>query len=219
MINTGSIIEPHRDRPVFESGCVIRDAKAAMIMIHGRGASAQSILSLAAEFKTDNVLYLAPQASNNTWYPYRFFDPVEANEPGITSGLQFIDLLLAYLTENGIPDNKIFLLGFSQGACLTLEYAARNPRNFAGVIGLSGGLIGPMGMKFDLSGNFTNQTEVFLGCSDSDFHIPLQRVNETADIFTKMGAKVIKEIYENMGHTVNEDEIEHIINLLKKINN
>lgn len=216
MINTSKVIEPHKDHPVFEDGAAIDSAKAAMIMTHGRGATASSILTLAKEFNLDGILYLAPQAYNNTWYPHRFIEPLEANEPDLTSALQMIDTLVKYLINNGIPENKIFLLGFSQGACLSLEYAARIPRNYAGIIGLSGGLIGPLGYSFNYNGTFTKETDVFLGCSDTDFHIPVERVHETAEVFKKMGAKVKKEIYENMGHTVSDEELDQVKSIISK---
>ncbi len=217
MIDTNGIIEPHKDHPVFESGATLMDAKAVMIMIHGRGATAASILELAEEFNNNDFAYLAPQANNTTWYPYRFIDPVEANEPNLSSALQMIDTLVKYLIDNEFPESKIVLLGFSQGACLALEYAARNPRNYGAVIGLSGGLIGPMGKEFSFDGSFSKETKVFLGCSDTDFHIPVERVHETAEVFRTMGAGVSKEIYESMGHTINDDEIERVSRILHKI--
>lgn len=210
MIDTSKIIEPHKNHPVFERGIPIDNAEAVMIMIHGRGATAESILILADEFAKDKFKYIAPQASNNTWYPYRFIDPVEVNEPDLTSALQMISTLIEHVEDKGIPESKIYLLGFSQGACLALEYAARNPGNYGGIIGLSGGLIGPPGTGFEYKGSFTKETKVFLGCSDTDFHIPVERVHESAEVFETMGAEVTKEIYENMGHTVNNDEIRQI---------
>ena len=210
MIDTSNVIEPHKNHPVFTSGVPIDASSAAIIMIHGRGATAQSIITLKDELNIDEISYIAPQASNNTWYPNRFIDPIESNEPGISSGLQMIDTIIAHVNSSGIPPEKIILLGFSQGACLALEYAARNPNNYAGVVGLSGGLIGPEGIRFNYQGKFSRSTAVFLGCSDSDFHIPVERVHETAEVFESMGAAVYKEIYENMGHTISKDEIEFI---------
>ncbi|MBN1301252.1 MAG: dienelactone hydrolase family protein [Melioribacteraceae bacterium] len=217
MIDNINIIEPHKGHPIFEKGESLENAKCAMIMIHGRGATAQSILTLADDFKNNSIAYLAPQAAKNTWYPYRFIETMKKNEPDVSSGLQLIDFLVNKILDKGLTDDKIFLLGFSQGACLALEYAARNPRNYAGIIGLSGGLMGPIGKQFNYEGSFTENTKVFLGCSDTDFHIPLERVNETADVFKRMGAKVKKEIYKNMGHTINSDEIETVSSMLNKV--
>jgi phospholipase/carboxylesterase len=187
----------------------IKSAKSAMILIHGRGASAESILTLTKEFNVDNYLYAAPQANGNTWYPYSFLSPVEANEPGLSSGLKVIDNLVKKLNDSGIPDNEIILLGFSQGACLALEYSARNAKYYKAVIGLSGGLIGDTIDKKRYSGSFEN-CPVFLGCSNIDPHIPEERVNQTAEVMKESGASVTKRIYKGMGHTINEDEINFI---------
>lgn len=216
-VDSSNLRLPHKGHPVFESGAAITEAKSAMIMIHGRGATAQSILELAREFNTNNVKYIAPQAEQNTWYPYRFIAPIEDNEPGISSSLEFVDLLVKDLLKKGFDENTIFLLGFSQGACLALEYAVRNPRNYAGVIGLSGALIGPMGSKRKYESQFNN-TNVFLGCADFDFHIPIENVNESADVFKKMGANVEKRIYDGLGHSVNKDEITFVKKLISNMN-
>lgn len=207
---------PHQDQPVFYKGKRLEVADAAMIMIHGRGATAESILALSGEFSTHNVAYLAPQADSNTWYPYSFLSPIEMNEPGITSGIAKIDSLINDLISKGFSTDKIFLLGFSQGACLSLEYVARNPAKFGGVIGLSGGLIGPPGTPRNYSGSF-DKTEIFLGCSDVDPHIPIERVDETEKVFLRMNADVTKRIYKGMGHTINQDEINFITSLLKGV--
>jgi predicted esterase len=213
MIKLINILEPHNTQPVIYSGAKLGEAKSAMIMIHGRGADAQDILSLSDEFNVEGVAYIAPQANNYTWYPYSFLSPVEMNEPGRSSGLSVIDSIVNQLNEYGFTSDKIFLLGFSQGACLSLEYAARFPKKIAAVFGLSGGLIGEQNELInyysDLSG-----TEIFLGCSDIDPHIPLQRVNETEKIFRSLNAKVEKRIYSGMGHTINSDEINFIRNKL-----
>ncbi|MEW6509063.1 MAG: dienelactone hydrolase family protein [Bacteroidota bacterium] len=208
------IKEPHRDQPVFHKGKKLETADAAMIMIHGRGATAESILTLADEFGVGNVAYIAPQANMNTWYPYSFLSPLEMNEPGITSGLQLIDSIINDLLSKGFSTNRIFLLGFSQGACLSLEYAARNPAKFGGVVGLSGGLIGPNNTPRKYSGSFDN-TVIFLGCSDVDPHIPIERVDETEKVFLEMNADVTKRIYKGMGHSINRDEINFVKRLLK----
>jgi predicted esterase len=205
---------PHQGQPIIYKGKKIETADAAMIMIHGRGATAESILSLADEFGVGNVAYIAPQANMNTWYPYSFLSPIEMNEPGITSGLALIDSIINDLLSKGFSMDKIFLLGFSQGACLSLEYAARNPANFGGVFGLSGGLIGPPGTPRNYIGSF-NGSEIFLGCSDVDPHIPIERVDETENVFMEMNANVTKRIYKDMAHTINQDEINFIKSILK----
>jgi len=209
------IVGPHQDQHIVHFGTILDDAKAVLIMIHGRGASAHDILSLAYEIDAADTAYIAPQAKNNSWYPYSFLSPIEQNEPGLSSGLAVIDSTIKMLLKKGFSSEQIYLLGFSQGACLSLEYAARNPNKFGGVIGLSGGVIGETINQHDYSGNLEG-TEIFLGCSNVDPHIPLQRVNETEEVFRNLGAKVTKRIYEGMAHTVNQDEIDFVNTLMKE---
>jgi predicted esterase len=187
-----------------------------MIMIHGRGASASSILTLAAELRHPEFAYLAPDASGNTWYPYSFLSPLEMNEPGITSGLQAIADLLATVEAAGIPAERTILLGFSQGACLALEFVARNARRYGGVAGLSGGVIGPDGTPRDYAGSL-DRPPVFLGCSDIDAHIPKERVELTADVMRALDGDVTMKLYPGMGHTVNEDEIERVRGIMDRV--
>lgn len=198
--------DPHAGQPVLHAGAKPAAARLAMILVHGRGASAEDILALAREFAPPDAALLAPQAAGGTWYPYSFLAPIADNEPGITSGLRVIDHLVTSLDADGLTRDRVFLLGFSQGACLSLEYAARHARRFGGVIGLSGGLIGPAGTARDYPGAFEG-TPVLLGCSDIDPHIPLARVRESAEVFRRMGADVDERIYPRMGHVVNEDEV------------
>ncbi len=198
--------DPHTAQPVKSAGLSIKDAKAAMIMVHGRGASADSILTLAAEFEQPDFTYLAPQAANNTWYPFSFLSPISNNEPGISSGIAKLANLVDELVSNGMPHQNIFLLGFSQGACLALEFAAQHARRYGGVIGLSGGLIGPDDTPRDYAGSL-NSTPIFLGCSDVDFHIPKERVLLSAEIFAGLGGDVTAMLYPGMGHSINQDEI------------
>lgn len=205
---------PHQDQHVLHYGPLLDDAEAVIIMVHGRGASAQDILSLAYEIDLPGTTYIAPQAKNNTWYPNSFLTPIEKNEPELSSGLSVIDSIAEILLTKGLSSEQIYLLGFSQGACLSLEYAARNPRKYGGIFALSGGLIGEVLNQNNYSGNFEG-TEVFLGCSDVDPHIPLERVNQTEEIFKKLGANVTKRIYKGMAHTVNQDEIEFIKSSIK----
>ncbi len=219
MIDYNNINDPHQNQSIIYGGEKIESAKAAMIMIHGRGATAESILSLSNEFDVDGIAYIAPQAKGNTWYPHSFLSPVEMNEPGRTSGLTLIDLIVFDLLNNGLISENIFLLGFSQGACLSLEYAARNPKRFGGVFGLSGGLIGTPAELINYEGDLSG-TEIFLGCSDIDPHIPVERIHETERIFKSLNACVTKRIYEGMSHTINRDEIDFINGVLKnKIDN
>lgn len=199
-------MKPHADQPIYQKGKAIEEAKAAMVIIHGRGSSAQNILTLADALYHPDMAYIAPQAANNTWYPYSFLSSIQDNEPGISSAIAVIKGIKDSLVEAGIPLDKIFIGGFSQGACLSLEFAARNTGKYAGILAFSGGLIGPDGTPRDYTGDFQD-TPVFLGCSDPDFHIPVQRVHESTKVFEKMGASVTERIYPNMGHTINDDEI------------
>jgi len=170
-------------------------------------------MGLAAELGTTDVAFLAPQAAGRTWYPYSFLSPLHDNEPGISSGLGVLAGLIDTLVAKGIAHNRIALLGFSQGACLSLEFAARHPQPYAAVVGLSGGLIGPPGTPRDYPGSLGG-APVFLGCSDIDAHIPLERVQESAEVFRRMGASVDERIYPGMGHTVNQDELAAVNALL-----
>ena len=205
--------DPHGGAPVLTRGPRLADARLALICIHGRGASAEDILGLARELDLDGVACLAPQASGNAWYPYSFLSPIPRNEPGITSSLTVIARLLGEAEEAALGPERVALLGFSQGACLSLEFAARHARRYAAVVGLSGGLIGAPGTPRDYTGTFDG-TPVFLGCSDVDAHIPVERVHESADVFRRMGAAVDERIYPGMGHTVNRDELDAIRRLL-----
>lgn len=207
---------PHQGQPLARAGRPVEEAAAAMVMVHGRGATAESILELRHEFAAPDLAYVAPQAAGYTWYPYPFLAPMERNEPGLSSGLARIGEVLAGLEAAGIPPERTFLLGFSQGACLALEFAARNARRYGGVFGLSGGLIGPPGTPRDYPGSFAG-TPVFLGCSDHDPHIPRERVDETAEVLRRMGAEVTERIYPAMGHTVNRDEVEFVKALLAPV--
>lgn len=191
-------------------------ARAAMLMMHGRGARAEDILTLADQFARPGFSYLAPQALGNTWYPNRFLDPLATNEPWLTSALFTMSDVLAGITAAGIPPERTMLLGFSQGACLTLEFAARNARRYAGVVGLSGALIGPDDTQRDYKGSLAG-TPVFLGCSDVDFHVPKERVQQAADVLRHLGGAVTERLYPNLDHSVNQDEIEFVRGLMKDL--
>jgi predicted esterase len=205
--------DPHAGQPVLRAGPAVSEARLVAILIHGRGASAEDILGLAQELRAKDVAYLAPQAAGHSWYPYSFLSPIPQNEPGITSSLRLIQGLIDDLARQGVPADHLVLMGFSQGACLTLEFAARHPRRYAAIAGLSGGLIGPPGTPRDYPGSLEG-TPVFLGCSDVDAHIPLERVRESAGVLRRMAAQVDERIYTGMGHTVNRDELDAVDALL-----
>ncbi|MHB8613095.1 MAG: alpha/beta hydrolase [Candidatus Dormibacteraceae bacterium] len=202
------VSSPHRGMPVLEAGEKLGKARAAMILAHGRGASAEDIMTIAAEVTHPGFAYLAPRASGSAWFPKPFTAPVESNEPYLSSALEVLETLLARVEET-IPAERVILLGFSQGACLTLEFAARHARRYGGVVGLSGGLIGPDGMPRDYPGDFDG-TPAFLGCSDVDPYIGRDRALEAADVYKRMGARVTARLYPGMGHTVNQDEIDSV---------
>jgi predicted esterase len=204
---------PHANQPVLHAGVPVAQARLVAILLHGRGATAQDILPLAKEFSVRDVAYLAPQAAGNTWYPFSFLMPTEQNEPALTSALRLIESLLESLQTQHVSPDKVALMGFSQGACLSLEFAARHARRFAAIAAFSGGLIGPPGTARSYSGSFDG-TPVFMGCSDVDPHIPVERVHESADVYSHMGAVVYKRIYPGMGHTIIAEEIDAVDQLL-----
>lgn len=205
--------DPHAGQPIRTAGTPLADARVAAVMIHGRGAAAENILTLVPALETEGVAFLAPQAAGGTWYPYGFMSPIEQNEPGITSGLRAIGRVLDRVTGAGIPLERTMLLGFSQGACLATEFVARNARPYAGLASLSGGLIGPVGTRRDYAGSLDG-TKVFLGCSDVDAHIPAERVRESADILRRMDGEVTMRLYPGMGHLINDDEIAEVQGML-----
>jgi predicted esterase len=204
MIQRG--IPPHAGQTVVTAGVPLGHAQAAMIMVHGRNAGPENILDLAPHFDRLGFTYLAPTAAGRTWYPLSFLAETSKNEPGISSGLQVLEHLVNDVVAHGVAKEQIVLLGFSQGACLTAEFAVRNAARFGGLLVFSGGLIGPPGTTWTYPGSFEGMP-VFLGCSDVDAHIPKQRVEESAAIFARMGADVTARLYPGMGHLVNDDEI------------
>lgn len=206
-------LDPHAGQPILHRGAPMAGARLAAILIHGRGASAEDILGLSQEFSASDVAFLAPQAAGATWYPYSFLAPIAQNEPYLTSALGVIAALVDQLAQQGIPAGRVVLMGFSQGACLTSEFAARHACRYAGLAALSGGLIGPPGTARAYAGAFEG-TPIFMGCSDVDPHIPVERVRESAEVFRRMGAVVDERIYPGMGHTVSRDEIEAVNALL-----
>lgn len=199
----------HQGQPILNAGIPVAQAQRAMILVHGRGGSAADILSLANSFQMSSFAYLAPQAATGSWYPHSFLMPLERNEPSLSSALSALEDLLKDLERQGIGPEKVILGGFSQGACLALEYVARHAHRYGGVFAFSGGLIGPEGTPRNYPGSLEG-TPIFLGCSDTDAHIPLERVEESARVLSVLGARVEKRIYPSMGHTINSDEIEAV---------
>jgi predicted esterase len=207
---------PHQGQRIVAAGASLEEARAALVMVHGRGATAESILTLVPALDRPDVAYLAPQAGGNTWYPYGFMSPIPQNEPGISSGLEAIEDVLLHVAAAGIPPERTILLGFSQGACLTLEFAARHARRYGGLAGLSGGLIGPDGTPRDYAGSLDG-TPVFLGCSDIDAHIPKERVALTAQVLQALGGVVTMRLYPGMDHVVNDDEIAQVQSIMDAV--
>lgn len=211
------------DEPMLHDGLApllagrsLTTAGPALVLVHGRGGSADDMFGLARAIARDRFAWLAPRARRNTWYPYSFLAPLEANEPWLSSALEALDRAVAKARDHGVGAERLVLLGFSQGACLASEYVARHPKRYGGLVVLSGGLIGPEGTPRDDVGELDG-TPVFLGCSDVDPHIPEARVHETARVLERMGAVVETRIYRGMGHTVIEDEIEAVQAMLDAV--
>lgn len=199
-------------KQLTEVGRPLSKASKALIMIHGRGANAGGILSLRNEFALEEFYIVAPQATNSTWYPLSFMAPIQQNEPWLSSALSLLQGIVRDINDAGIESQKIYLMGFSQGACLTLEFATRNSQKWGGVIAYTGGLIGDKIYTENYQGDF-NRTKVFIGNSDIDPHVPLARTEESRDLMKKLGAEVTLKIYPSMPHTINEDEIETVSRL------
>lgn len=200
---------PHQGQPIAFAGEPLERAQAAMVMLHGRGAISDDILSLVPLFAHPHFAYLAPQAKGNTWYPNRYLDPIATNEPWLSSALALVEDVLGQVSNAGIPPERTMILGFSQGACLTLEYVARHARRYGGVAGLTGALIGPDGTPRHYPGSLGG-TPVFLGCSDVDIHVSKEHAIRAADVLTQLGGQVTLRLYPNMGHQVNDDEIDFV---------
>ncbi len=213
---TTTVHGPHQHQPIVYAGESLDRARAAMVMLHGRGATAQDILLLANDLAQRGFAYLAPQAAENSWYPNRFLAPLASNEPWLSSALSLVEAALAQVAAARIPPERTLLLGFSQGACLALEFAARHARRYGGLAGLSGGLIGPDGTPRDYAGSLGG-TPVFLGCSEADFHIPKERVLETAEVLRRMGGQVTTRLYPNLGHQVNADELDRVRHMMASV--
>lgn len=203
--------------PVMTGGAPLRQARLALVLLHGRGSSPEDMLGLASELSCEDCAYLAPQAAGSIWYPYPFMAPLAQNQPWLASALKKIETILAQLEAEGFPAQKVALLGFSQGASLLLEFTARHPRRYGAVFGLSGGLIGPPGTAWEADSSLAG-TPIFLGCSDRDPFIPRQRVDESAAVLQRLGGQVTERIYPNLGHTVIPDEIDFIRDTLSQLN-
>jgi len=197
-------------KKIFTAGIPISEAKKVLVMLHGRGAFAEDILSLAGYFNLQDYALLAPQATNNTWYPFSFLMPPQQNEPWLSSALNVLNEVVTDINKDGIASDNIYFLGFSQGACLTLEFVTRNARKWGGAVAFTGGLIGDKIYKENYNGDFLN-TPVFIGTSDPDPHVPVERVNASTGILKNMHADVTTKIYPNMGHTINKDEIDSAV--------
>jgi len=209
-------MEPHGEQPIVAAGVPLGESPAVMIMVHGRGAAPRNILDLVPSLSRPGFTYLAPAAANNTWYPYSFMADTARNEPGLSSALDVLDRLVNDVVARGIRKDHIVLLGFSQGACLTSEFAVRHADRYGGVIIFTGGLIGPPGTTWNNSGSFAG-TPMFLGSSDPDPHVPKDRVDESAAVFTRMGAAVTERIYPGMGHTINDEEIAYAQGVMDQV--
>jgi phospholipase/carboxylesterase/glyoxalase family protein len=199
-------VNPHAGQPIVRAGAPLGTGRAVVIMVHGRGAGPENILDLVPRLARPDLTYLAPAAAGRTWYPFSFMAEIARNEPGLSSGLSVLADLVAHVESAGVPRTRIVLLGFSQGACLTSEFAVRHASRFGGVVIFSGGVIGPAGTTWEYDGRFDG-TPAFFGCSDTDSHVPEARVRESAALFARMGAVVTTRIYPGMGHLVNDDEI------------
>lgn len=213
---SGALAGPHQSQPVSTAGPPPGAARGAVVLVHGRGGTAAEMLELGRLLGRDDLALRAPQAAGHTWYPYPFLAPMERNEPGLSSGLRRLGEVLDELAAAGLPPERTLLVGFSQGACLTLELVARNARPYGGVAGLAGGLIGPPGTPRDYPGSL-GDTPVFLGCGDPDPHIPRQRVEETADVLRRLGGRVTLRLYPGIGHTLVADELDALRQLAAAI--
>jgi len=200
---------------IIAGGKQLSAANKALIMIHGRGADAADILGLSKYLNVSEFALLAPEATNNTWYPQSFLAAPALNEPWLSSALNLVNDTVNDIVASGIPKSSIYFLGFSQGACLTLEYISRNATRYGGAVAFTGGLIGDKLNTNNYKGNFNN-TPVFIGTSNPDPHVPVERVYASSNILTDMGAAVTLKVYENMGHTINNDEITQANSLVFK---
>ncbi|MGD0768769.1 MAG: dienelactone hydrolase family protein [Tepidisphaeraceae bacterium] len=213
---SGDESDPHGKQRMFTAGPAPEKAAGIILLLHGRGDSAENILSLREAIGADEFAAIAPQAAGYTWYPNSFLAALDSNQPYLDSALKRIDSIVIDLLGRGIASDRIALLGFSQGACLTCEYTARHPRRFGAIMGLTGGLIGPPGTARNYRGSLAG-TPVFLGTSDPDPHVPYARVKETEAVLRQMGAEVEVRRYAGMPHTINEDELNICRQMLQRM--
>lgn len=208
--------DPHRNQPVLPRGAALNSAKGAVVLLHGRGASAQDILGLARDFDLPEFAFLAPEAAEHTWYPYSFLSPIEQNQPWLDSALKLVRETVHRAITGGIERQKVAIVGFSQGACLATEFVARNAARYGGLVAFTGGLIGPPGAKFAYSGDLAG-THCFFGAGDRDPHVPWKRVEESASVLTGLGGVVTSRRYPGLAHTINQDEIDHAKIILRRV--
>ncbi len=208
--------DPHRNQPVLQRGAPLNAAKGAVVLLHGRGASADDILGLAQDFDLPELANLAPEAAEHTWYPYSFLSPVEQNQPWLDSALKLVGETIQRAINAGVERQNVAIVGFSQGACLATEFVARNAARYGGLVAFTGGLIGPPGAKFAYSGELSG-TPCFLGAGDRDPHVPWKRVEESASVLSGLGAAVTLRRYPGLPHTINQDEIDHAKIILRRI--
>ncbi|MEO8197987.1 MAG: dienelactone hydrolase family protein [Thermoanaerobaculia bacterium] len=211
-----SLVDPHAETPVLTAGAPLAAARAGVVLVHGRGASAEDILGFAGPLARPGVAFLAPQAAEHSWYPQRFLAPLAVNEPWLSSALAKLASLHAAFAVAGISDERILWLGFSQGACLASEFVARNPRRWGGLVAAVGGRIGPQGMEFADPGDLAG-TPVYLGCGDADPHIPWRRVEESAAAFTRQNAEVTLRRYPGFPHSVHPEAVSYARHLLEEL--
>jgi phospholipase/carboxylesterase len=208
--------DPHRNQPILQRGAALESAKGAVVLLHGRGASAEDILGLAQDFDLPALAYLAPEAAEHTWYPYSFLSPIEQNQPWLDSALKLVGETIQRAITAGIERQKVAIVGFSQGACLATDFVARNAARYGGLVAFTGGLIGPHGAKFVYSGELAG-TPCFLGAGDRDPHVPWKRVEESAAVLSDLRAAVTLRRYPGLPHTINQDEIDHAKIILRRI--
>jgi len=208
--------DPHGKQPIIEQGRPLKTAAGAVVLLHGRGASAEDILGLAKEFALPELAYLAPEAAGNAWYPYSFLAAIEDNQPWLDSALKVVERTIAKAAAAGIPQERIAVAGFSQGACLATEFAAKHASRYGGVIAFTGGLIGPAQTKFHYAGKLGG-TPCFLGAGDRDPHVPWERVQESAAVLSALGGNVTLKKYPGLPHTINQDEIDHARQILSTL--
>lgn len=208
--------DPHGGQPIRTAGAAPDEADAAVVLVHGRGARADGMLQFAREFGREGLHYAAPQARRGTWYPNSFLAPVERNQPHLDSALGHVGRAIEHARSGGLPPEKVLLVGFSQGACLVSEFVARDPRRYAGLVLLSGGLIGAEGTEFDYDGDIAGMP-FFLGVSDDDPHIPVSRAEETVEVFERLGADVRFDEYHGRGHGIFEEELVYLRELVGTI--